>query len=46
MGCGVLIADREEKVLILSTGVTGGVAKWGYILEVTGVTKLVPEHTK
>ena len=26
-------------------GVTGGVTKWGYISGVTGVTKLLPEHT-
>lgn len=26
-------------------GVTGGDTNWGYILGVTGVTKLLPEHT-
>lgn len=33
-------------MVFLATGVTGGVTNWGYILGVTGVTKLVPEHTK
>ena len=29
----------------MGSGVTSGVTKWGYISGVTGVTKLLPEHT-